>query len=86
MPRFGIEFNCQGTTCRGWLRLPEGTGPFPAVSDGDNRQHLDPWAQVRDYRSALSSPERHDEIDASGGHALILGAWPSSATYHHVLP
>ena len=54
------------------------------VSDGEPRQHLDPWAQIRDYRSALSFLERRDDIDASrlgvwgisysGGHALILGA------------
>jgi cephalosporin-C deacetylase-like acetyl esterase len=54
------------------------------VSDGDVRQHLDPWAQIRDYRNALSFLERLDDIDAdrlgvwgisySGGHALILGA------------
>jgi pimeloyl-ACP methyl ester carboxylesterase len=122
MPRFDVEFQSEGTTCRGWLYRPEGAGPFPAValaggwcyvrelvmpyyaeafaaagiaalvfdyrnlgvSDGDLRQHLDPWAQVRDYRNALSFLERHDEVDAdrlgvwgisySGGHALILGA------------
>jgi uncharacterized protein len=54
------------------------------VSDGEPRQHLDPWAQIRDYRSALSFLERRDDIAAdrlgvwgisySGGHALILGA------------
>jgi pimeloyl-ACP methyl ester carboxylesterase len=54
------------------------------ASDGEPRQHLDPWAQVRDYRNALSFLERHEDVDAgrlgvwgisySGGHALILGA------------
>jgi hypothetical protein len=54
------------------------------VSDGDNRQHLDPWAQVRDYRNALSFLEGHASIDSdrlgvwgisySGGHVMILGA------------
>jgi uncharacterized protein len=54
------------------------------VSDGEPRQHLDPWAQIRDYRNALSFLERRAEIDAdrlgawgisySGGHVLILGA------------
>jgi cephalosporin-C deacetylase-like acetyl esterase len=122
MPRFDVEFQSEGTTCRGWFYRPDGAGPFPAValaggwcyvrelvmpyyaeafaaagiaalvfdyrnlgvSDGELRQHLDPWAQVRDYRNALSFLERHDEVDAgrlgvwgisySGGHALILGA------------
>ena len=122
MPRVDIEFHSEGATCRGWLYLPDGPGPFPAValaggwcyvrelvmpyyaeafaaagiaalvfdyrnlgvSDGEPRQHLDPWDQVRDYRNALSFLERHPEIDASrlgvwgisysGGHALILGA------------
>jgi uncharacterized protein len=54
------------------------------VSDGDNRQHLDPWAQVRDYGNAISFLERHEVVDPnriavwgisySGGHALILAA------------
>jgi uncharacterized protein len=122
MRRVDIEFASEAATCRGWLFLPEGDGPFPAValaggwcyvrelvmpyyaqafaeaglaalvfdyrnlgvSEGEPRQHLDPWAQVCDYRNALSFLERHAEIDASrlavwgisysGGHALILGA------------
>jgi uncharacterized protein len=54
------------------------------VSGGDDRQHLDPWAQVRDYQNAISFLERHDLVDPnrigvwgisySGGHALILAA------------
>lgn len=54
------------------------------VSDGDIRQHLDPWAQIRDYQNALSYLESRSEIDStrlgawgisySGGHVLILGA------------
>ena len=54
------------------------------VSDGDNRQHLDPWAQIRDYQNAISFLERHESVDAdrigvwgisySGGHALVLAA------------
>ena len=54
------------------------------VSDGEPRQHLDPWAQIRDYQNALSYLENRDGIDAerlgawgisySGGHVLILAA------------
>jgi uncharacterized protein len=54
------------------------------VSDGEPRQHLDPSAQIRDYRCALSFLERQPGIDAerlgawgisySGGHVLILAA------------
>jgi cephalosporin-C deacetylase-like acetyl esterase len=54
------------------------------VSDGDNRQHLDPWAQIRDYENAISFLERREDVDPhrigvwgisySGGHALILAA------------
>ncbi|MCP4384921.1 MAG: alpha/beta fold hydrolase [Hyphomicrobiales bacterium] len=54
------------------------------VSDGDNRQHLDPWQQIRDYQNAISFLERHDNVDPdrigvwgisySGGHALVLAA------------
>lgn len=54
------------------------------VSDGNDRQHLDPWAQVRDYQNAISFLARHPSVDPerigvwgisySGGHALILAA------------
>lgn len=54
------------------------------VSDGANRQHLNPWDQIRDYRNAISFLERHEAVDPdrigvwgisySGGHALILAA------------
>lgn len=54
------------------------------ASDGDNRQHLDPWAQIRDYENAISFLERHASVDPerigawgisySGGHTLILAA------------
>ena len=54
------------------------------ASDGTDRQHLDPWQQVRDYQNAISFLERHPLVDParigvwgisySGGHALILAA------------
>jgi pimeloyl-ACP methyl ester carboxylesterase len=53
-------------------------------SAGEPRQHLDPWAQIEDYRNALSFAETLPDIDKerlgiwgisySGGHALILAA------------
>ena len=53
-------------------------------SDGTRRQHVDPNAQIEDYRNAISFAETLDEVDSdrigvwgisySGGHALILGA------------
>jgi len=53
-------------------------------SDGARRQHIDPNAQVEDYRNAISFAETLAEVDSgrigvwglsySGGHALILGA------------
>jgi uncharacterized protein len=56
-------------------------------SSGEPRQHIDPWGQIEDFRSALSFLERRDEIDPqrlvawgisySGGHVLILGALDS---------
>jgi hypothetical protein len=122
MPRTDVEFSSEGSTIRGWLYTPQGSGPFPAValaggwcyvrelvmpyyaqafadagiaalvfdyrnlgvSEGEPRQHLDPWMQIRDYQNALNFLERHDDVDPtrlgvwgisySGGHALILGA------------
>jgi hypothetical protein len=54
------------------------------VSDGEPRQHLDPNAQIEDYRNAISFAEGLSEVDPdrigawgisySGGHVLILAA------------
>ena len=54
------------------------------VSEGEPRQHLDPWAQIRDYENALSYLESRDDVDStrlgawgisySGGHVLVLAA------------
>jgi uncharacterized protein len=54
------------------------------VSDGRPRQEIDPWAQVRDYRHAITWAQSRPEVDAdrigvwgssySGGHVLVLGA------------
>ena len=54
------------------------------ASDGEPRQHLDPWDQIEDYKNAISFAESQPELDEnriavwgisySGGHVLILGA------------
>jgi len=54
------------------------------ASDGDVRQHLDPWAQIEDYKNALTFLETRPDVDSdrlgvwgisySGGHSLILAA------------
>src|SRR6266702_1793232 len=54
------------------------------ASDGEPRQEIDPWAQVRDYRHAITWLQTVPGIDRdrigvwgssySGGHALVLGA------------
>jgi fermentation-respiration switch protein FrsA (DUF1100 family) len=54
------------------------------ASDGEPRQEIDPWQQVRDYRHAITYAGTLDEVDAtrigvwgssySGGHVLVLGA------------
>ena len=124
--RIDVAFASEGTTCRGWLTLPDARAEgarVPAVvmahgfsavkemrldrfadafaaagiasvafdyrglgaSDGEPRQDLDPHAQLRDYRNAISFARHRPEIDPerigvwgssySGGHALMLGAW-----------
>jgi fermentation-respiration switch protein FrsA (DUF1100 family) len=54
------------------------------ASDGEPRHEIDPWAQVRDYRHAITFARRLEEVDAdrigiwgssySGGHVLVVGA------------
>src|SRR6266508_2780154 len=54
------------------------------ASDGEPRQEIDPWAQVRDYRHAITYAQTRPEVDPgrigvwgssySGGHVLALGA------------
>jgi predicted acyl esterase len=54
------------------------------ASDGEPRQHIEPWDQIEDYKNAITYLEGLPEIDAtrigawgisySGGHVIILGA------------
>lgn len=54
------------------------------TSEGEPRQHIDPWAQIEDYKNAISFAETRPELDAkriaiwgisySGGHVLIVAA------------
>ena len=54
------------------------------ASDGAPRQEIDPWAQVRDYRHAITYASTLPQVDPrrigvwgssySGGHALVVGA------------
>ncbi len=58
------------------------------ASDGEPRQHLDPWKQIADYRSAIDAVSYLDMfkdsvdpehigvwgISYAGGHSLIVGA------------
>ena len=54
------------------------------ASDGEPRQEIDPWAQVRDYRHAITWAQTRSEVDPdrigvwgtsySGGHVLVVGA------------
>jgi fermentation-respiration switch protein FrsA (DUF1100 family) len=117
--RSDIEFAAEdGVVLRGWLCLPEGSAPFPAVvmahgfsavkeqtladladrltgaglacvvydhrnlgeSDGEPRQHIDPVAQVRDMRTAITFAETRPEVDAAR-----IGLFGSSYSGAHVL-
>jgi uncharacterized protein len=54
------------------------------ASDGQPRQHIEPWDQIEDYKNAITYVSTLPEIDAtrigiwgisySGGHVLIVGA------------
>ncbi|WP_336810114.1 alpha/beta hydrolase [Bosea sp. MMO-172] len=50
------------------------------ASDGDRRQHINPWQQVSDYRDAITYAEALPETDASR-----IGIWGSSYSGGHVL-
>lgn len=54
------------------------------ASEGQPRQHIDPWDQIEDYKNAITFAEQQPELDPdrigiwgisySGGHVLIVGA------------
>lgn len=54
-------------------------------SDGQPRQHIDPWQQIRDWRDSITFAESLPETDAqrigiwgssyAGAHALVVAAW-----------
>jgi pimeloyl-ACP methyl ester carboxylesterase len=50
------------------------------ASDGEPRQDIDPWRQVRDYRDAISYVETLGETDPDR-----IGVWGSSYSRGHVL-
>src|SRR6476661_5462991 len=50
------------------------------ASDGEPRQEIDPWAQVRDYRDAITYLHTLPEVDAAR-----IGIWGSSYSGGHVL-
>jgi pimeloyl-ACP methyl ester carboxylesterase len=63
MPRFDVEFQSEGTTCRGWVFRPDGAGPFPAVVLAGG------WCYVRElvmpyYAEALPFPETYHTFRA----------------------
>jgi fermentation-respiration switch protein FrsA (DUF1100 family) len=50
------------------------------ASDGEPRQEIDPWAQVRDYRHAITYARTRPEVDRDR-----IGVWGSSYSGAHVL-
>jgi fermentation-respiration switch protein FrsA (DUF1100 family) len=50
------------------------------ASDGEPRQEIDPWAQVRDYRHAITYASTLPEVDPAR-----IGIWGSSYSAAHVL-
>jgi uncharacterized protein len=50
------------------------------TSDGEPRQEIDPWAQVRDYRHAITYASTLPEVDPAR-----IGIWGSSYSGGHVL-
>jgi fermentation-respiration switch protein FrsA (DUF1100 family) len=50
------------------------------ASDGEPRQEIDPWLQVRDYSDAITCAQRQGETDPER-----IGVWGSSYSGGHVL-
>jgi uncharacterized protein len=50
------------------------------ASDGEPRQEIDPWAQVRDYRHAITYASTLPEVDPQR-----IGVWGSSYSGGHVM-
>jgi uncharacterized protein len=50
------------------------------ASDGEPRQEIDPWAQVRDYRHAIIYASRLPAVDPAR-----VGIWGSSYSGGHVV-
>jgi fermentation-respiration switch protein FrsA (DUF1100 family) len=50
------------------------------ASDGQPRQEIDPWQQVRDYRHAITYAGTLDDVDSTR-----IGVWGSSYSGGHVL-
>jgi fermentation-respiration switch protein FrsA (DUF1100 family) len=50
------------------------------ASDGEPRQHIDPWRQIADYRDAITYASALSEVDGSR-----IGVWGSSYSGAHVL-
>jgi uncharacterized protein len=50
------------------------------ASDGEPRQEIDPWQQVRDYRTAITYAATRTEVDVER-----IGIWGSSYSGGHVL-
>jgi uncharacterized protein len=50
------------------------------ASDGEPRQEIDPWQQVRDYRHAITYAGTLDDVDSTR-----MGVWGSSYSGGHVL-
>jgi uncharacterized protein len=77
-PHYALRFNDVGCAALvfDYRRL--------GASDGEPRQHIDPWDQIEDYRSAISFVAAQPGIDEtriatwgisySGGHSLIVAA------------
>lgn len=77
-PRYAAEFVKNGIAALifDYRRL--------GASDGEPRQHINPWDQIEDYKNAITFAENVPEVDASrigiwgisysGGHVLIVGA------------
>jgi uncharacterized protein len=90
--RADVEFpGAHGTTLRGWLHVPDGTGPFPAVVlahgfSATREMGLDRWAAALERVGFAALVYDHRNLGASDGTPRqLINPWAQARDYRYAL-